>query len=151
MSASIRSDLTRAQVLGGLTVLDDPRPQVLPDRRGDDMVDLAPGIHRQRLVIEGLTDEPMTDALLTHYLAQLAVELDMVALTAPILHQSTTYGWAGWMHWETSGCHVYAWDEPGFFSVDIYTCKPFDPRMRFEFTLARSGPTPSSSGRSAGA
>ena len=29
-------------------------------------------------------------------------------------------GWAGWIHWETSGAHFYAWDTPRpFFSVDI--------------------------------
>lgn len=100
------------------------------------MRDLAPGIHRQRLVIEGLTDQPMTASMLSGYLTQLAVELDMVALTDPVLHRSDTYGWAGWMHWETSGCHVYAWDEEGFFSVDIYTCKVFRNEDAVAFTKA---------------
>ena len=100
------------------------------------MPDLAPGIHRQRLVIEGLTQQSMTAMMLKNYLAQLAVELDMVALTDPVLHRSETYGWAGWMHWETSGCHVYAWDDEGFFSVDIYTCKVFRNEDAVAFTKA---------------
>ncbi|MEZ5373832.1 MAG: S-adenosylmethionine decarboxylase [Microthrixaceae bacterium] len=102
--------------------------------RLDGIPDLAPHIHRQRLVIEGLTELPMTSAMLTAYLSRLAVELDMVALSEPVLHRSDTYGWAGWMHWETSGCHVYAWDAEGFFSVDIYTCKPFVNESAVEFT-----------------
>ena len=39
------------------------------------------------------------------------------------------------MHWETSGAHFYAWDRPRlFFSVDVYTCKAFDPRAAVDFT-----------------
>ncbi len=52
-------------------------------------------------------------------------------------HRSDTYGWAGWVHWETSGAHFYAWEQPiRFFSVDIYTCKPFDPVEAVAFTAA---------------
>lgn len=105
----------------------------------EDMVDLAPHIHRQRLVLEGLTDAPMTAEVIGDYLRNLAPELDMVPLTEPVLHRSATYGWAGWIHWETSGCHVYAWDEAGFFSVDIYTCKAFDPQDAARFTAETFG------------
>ena len=42
--------------------------------------------------------------------------------------KANQFGWAGWVHWETSGVHLYAWEQPMlFFSVDIYTCKAFDP------------------------
>jgi hypothetical protein len=59
----------------------------------------------------------------------------MHALTRPVTHRSPRYGWAGWIHWETSGAHFYAWDQPLlFFSVDIYTCKPFDTDSVIEFT-----------------
>ena len=52
-------------------------------------------------------------------------------------HRSDRFGWAGWVHWETSGAHFYAWDEPRvFFSVDIYTCKAFDADRTVEFTRA---------------
>lgn len=53
----------------------------------------------------------------------------------PVTHRSTKYGWAAWIHWETSGAHFYAWDQPRlFFSVDIYTCKAFDPELAISFT-----------------
>jgi S-adenosylmethionine decarboxylase len=47
---------------------------------------------------------------------------------------------AGWVHWETSGAHFYAWEDPLlFFSVDIYTCKAFDMAAAVDFTQAFFG------------
>lgn len=64
----------------------------------------------------------------------------MTELTEPVTHRSDAYGWAGWIHWETSGAHFYAWDQPLlFFSVDIYTCKPFEPDKAVDFTRRTFG------------
>ena len=99
------------------------------------MQDLAPAIHRQRLVIEGIPDRSITDVDIVEYLKLLAKVLDMVALMTPVAHESPKFGWAGWTHWETSGAHFYAWDTPMlFFSVDIYTCKPFHDDEAVAFT-----------------
>lgn len=92
------------------------------------MLDLAPDICRQRLVVEGLCSQPIDDASIRGYLSQLSSTIDMVSLMEPVTHQSPLYGWAGWIHWETSGAHFYAWDVPRlFFSVDVYSCKAFSP------------------------
>lgn len=97
--------------------------------------DLAPEIYRQRLVIEGYPEKEITAEQIKAYLSQLSIVTDMVLLTEPVTHQSPKYGWAGWIHWETSGAHFYAWDVPRlFFSVDIYTCKAFDPDKAEKFT-----------------
>lgn len=97
--------------------------------------DLAPTIHRQRLVIEGYPKAAITDEDIKRFLSRLSHELDMKELIEPVTHRSDTYGWAGWIHWETSGAHFYAWEQPLlFFSVDIYTCKPFDPGRAVRFT-----------------
>lgn len=97
--------------------------------------DLAPAIHRQRLVIEGYPNTHISDRDIKRFLSQLSRELGMKELTEPVTHRSDTYGWAGWIHWETSGAHFYAWDQPLlFFSVDIYTCKPFEPGRAVGFT-----------------
>jgi hypothetical protein len=97
--------------------------------------DLAPNIHRQRLVIEGYPGFIIEDTHITEYLASLSAELDMTTILAPVTHESTKFGWAGWIHWETSGAHFYAWEQPLlFFSVDIYTCKAFDETKAVEFT-----------------
>lgn len=98
-------------------------------------VDLAPEIFRQRLVIEGLVDTNISAPQISAYLSDLSRVLDMIALVEPVTHRSDRYGWAGWIHWETSGAHFYAWEQPRqFFSVDIYTCKAFDIERAVEFT-----------------
>jgi hypothetical protein len=97
--------------------------------------ELAPDILRQRLVIEGIPARPVDDEQIRHYLSALSREVDMVQLLEPVTHRSDLYGWAGWIHWETSGAHFYAWEQPRlFFSVDIYTCKAFDPDHAVAFT-----------------
>ena len=106
------------------------------------MRDLAPHIHRQRLVIEGTPLEQISADDITSYLSALSVELDMVEILAPVMHQSDLYGWAGWIHWETSGAHFYAWEQPTlFFSVDIYACRRFEPGEVVEFTRQFFDPT----------
>jgi S-adenosylmethionine decarboxylase len=97
--------------------------------------DLAPDIYRQRLVIEGFPGSIISDEQITDYLTQLSGVLKMRTLISPVTHRSEKFGWAGWIHWETSGAHFYAWERPSlFFSVDIYTCKSFDPASAVEFT-----------------
>jgi hypothetical protein len=97
--------------------------------------DLAPDIYRQRLVIEGIPSAALTAPDIVRYLSSLSSVLDMTTLLSPLTHKSPLYGWAGWIHWETSGAHLYAWDGPKlFFSVDIYTCKRFDDRDAVDFT-----------------
>ena len=99
------------------------------------MRDLAPDIHRQRMVVEGLCREPIDAATIRDYLAKLSGTIDMTALTDPVTHRSPMYGWAGWIHWETSGAHFYAWETPRlFFSVDIYACKAFVPQDVVAYT-----------------
>jgi hypothetical protein len=115
-----------ADALPDLTIVESSR---------DPMPDLAPMIHRQRLVIEGRPRDPIDDAAITEYLLRLGEVCGMTVLADPVTHRSETYGWAGWVHWETSGAHFYAWDRPiRFFSVDIYTCKAFDPHHAVAFT-----------------
>jgi hypothetical protein len=99
------------------------------------MKDLAPEIYRQRAVIEGYPKSPLSAAQIKKYLSGLSVALDMKTLTDPVTHRSETYGEAAWIHWESSGAHFYAWDQPRlFFSVDIYTCKPFSIKEATKFT-----------------
>ena len=105
---------------------------VLPSEH---MTDLAPGIYRQRLIVEGTCDAPIDDVSIRAYLTELSDVCDMRSLIEPVTHRSEQFGWAGWIHWETSGAHFYAWEQPMlFFSVDIYTCKAFDAIAAVEFT-----------------
>ena len=99
------------------------------------MIDLAPTIYRQRLVIEAYPKKVITDDKIKQYLSELSGVTGMKQLLKPVTHRSDKYGWAGWIHWETSGAHFYAWEQPLlFYSVDIYTCKEFDPLAAVEYT-----------------
>ncbi|MGY1747139.1 S-adenosylmethionine decarboxylase [Blastococcus sp. SYSU D00695] len=112
-----------------------PRPVPGSSATTDDWHDLAPEILRQRLVVEGVPGAPVDDEQIRRYLSGLSREVEMVQLLEPVTHRSDLYGWAGWIHWETSGAHFYAWEQPRlFFSVDIYTCKAFDPDAAVAFT-----------------
>lgn len=96
---------------------------------------LAPEIVRQRLVVEGYPSNNITDEQIKDYFLKLSDVCGMKTLIEPTTHKSEKYGWAGWIHWETSGAHFYAWDQPKvFFSVDIYTCKTFSVEKAVEFT-----------------
>lgn len=101
------------------------------------MKDLAPAIYRQRLVIEGYPGDIklLSSESIKAYLKKLSDVTGMITLIDPVTHRSESYGEAAWIHWETSGAHFYAWEQPiEFFSVDIYTCKAFDPAVAVEFT-----------------
>jgi S-adenosylmethionine decarboxylase len=109
----------------------------LPTLSVGKMPDLAPMILRQRLVVEGTCPAPISDVAIRQYLSELSDVCQMRALIQPVTHRSKTYGWAGWIHWEESGAHFYAWEQPLlFFSVDIYTCKQFDPKRVLDFTTS---------------
>jgi S-adenosylmethionine decarboxylase len=97
--------------------------------------DLAPSIYRQRLVVEGHPARSITAEEISEYLSELSVVCGMTQLIEPVTHRSDQYGWAGWVHWETSGAHFYAWEQPSlFFSVDVYACAPFSPEAVVAFT-----------------
>jgi S-adenosylmethionine decarboxylase len=97
--------------------------------------DLAPQICRQRLVVEGTCRTAISGEEIRRYLSELTHVCGMVPLLEPVTHYSERYGWAGWLHWETSGAHFYAWERPTlFFSVDIYACKAFDAQRAAQFT-----------------
>jgi hypothetical protein len=85
--------------------------------------------------VEGTCREAITDERIRSYLSRLSAVCGMKPLMEPATHRSDTYGWAGWIHWENSGAHFYAWEEPMlFFSVDIYACKRFDAVAAAQFT-----------------
>ena len=68
-----------------------------------EMPDLAPKIIRRRLVIEGTCQWPIVEDQIKRYLARLSDVCGMRLLAEPVTHQSERYGWAGWVHWESSG------------------------------------------------
>ena len=100
------------------------------------MKNLAPDIFRQRLIMEGLIEQNPQPALMVKYLEELSEELKMVPLTSPNCSYHAEHGWCSHMHWVTSGVHMYTWEHhnPVFFTVDVYTCKPFNDLVAVTFT-----------------
>ena len=90
-------------------------------------VDLAPDIHRQRMIVEGTLHNAFNPVDMVTYCLEISEVLDMVPLGKPQTDFAEKYGWCCWHHWKESGMHIYSWDDrdPKFFSVDIYTCKKF--------------------------
>ena len=108
----------------------------------NDQKDLAPEIVRQRMVIEGTPTEPIGADDIARYLTGLSEVCQMTLLIEPVTHRSDRFGWAGWVHWESSGAHFYGWEQPRlFFSVDIYTCRAFDAERVVEYTSDFFRPT----------
>ena len=101
-----------------------------------DWKDLAPEICRQRIVIEGTLHNPFKAEDMDRYCREMTRVLNMTEATAPFCNYDPDYGWCAYVHWKESGMHVYAWDDrkPPFFSVDIYTCKSFNPEHAVNYT-----------------
>ena len=102
----------------------------------DNYTDLAPDIFRQRLIIEGLLHNAFKAEDMTRYCHEITKVLNMTAVTSPVCNYDPDYGWCAYTHWKESGMHIYAWDDrkPPFFSIDIYTCRKFDPQHTVNYT-----------------
>jgi len=98
--------------------------------------DLAPEINRQRMVVEGTLHNPFNPIDMTRYCKEISRVLRMTPVSSPKTDFAEDYGWCCFMHWKESGMHIYSWDrrQPPFFSIDIYTCKEFDPNHVVAFT-----------------
>lgn len=96
---------------------------------------LAPGLVRQRVIIEGTTEKIVEPQLITSYLYELSKVVGMRQLHPPFAYPAENMGYGGWIHWVTSGAHFYSYPTtPPLFTVDAYTCKPFLVMDAVEFT-----------------
>lgn len=96
---------------------------------------LAPGLTRQRLIIEGTTKNIVEPKQIRSYLLSLAKVAGMQVVSGPFAYSAYEKGYGGWIHWKTSGAHFYSYPtEPSLFSVDLYSCKNFDVNEVVEFT-----------------
>ena len=96
---------------------------------------LAPGLVRQRVIMEGTTSEIVDPAQIKSYLDELAVIAGMEKLSGPYVYSAHEMGFGGWIHWKSSGAAFYSYPtKPPLFTVDCYTCKPFSAVKVAEFT-----------------
>ena len=111
-------------------------PGPIGERGHEGWEDLAPDICRQRMVVEGTLHNSFESTDMIVYCNDISTMLDMTPVSHPELSFAKEYGWCCFMHWKESGMHIYSWDDrkPPFFSVDIYTCKAFNPDHVVAFT-----------------
>jgi len=96
---------------------------------------LAPDLVRQRVIIEGTTEEIVGPNAIKEYLIGLATITKMEVLSGPFSYSAHEMGYGGWIHWKTSGAHVYSYPtNPPLVTVDCYTCQPFSVREASSFT-----------------
>lgn len=106
---------------------------------------LAPKLCRQRITIEAITDHCVTPDEFKEYLLKLSGVVGMRLLEHgrdpnPSAYDAENMGYGGWIHWVTSGAHMYSYPEEvtggagHLLSVDAYTCKPFSVEKAVEFT-----------------
>lgn len=102
---------------------------------------LAPNLIRQRLIIEATTPVIAKERTLIKYLTWLARVSDMEILSGPYAYPAHELGFGSWVHWRTSGAHVYSYPAGRFWgnehplvTVDTYTCKPFSIPEVVDFT-----------------
>ena len=107
------------------------------------MKNLEPLIHRQRLSIEAKYDRKVTRDDVSEFMLLLARELKMTLhpeAPKPIITSATGQskeihdGYEGAVFWVESGAQVYIWERVKFLTVDIYTCKSFDPLLAVQLT-----------------
>ncbi len=103
------------------------------------MKKLAPEIYRQRLIIEGFYTIELTPSKLEECLKELSAELGMTIIFGPIVKDlagavnPVHKGFECVLIWAESGAAFYTWNKNKFFTIDIYTCKRFDPKLAVKF------------------
>ena len=96
---------------------------------------LAPNLIRQRVIIEGTTKEIVKPEQIKDYLLKSAEITKMEVLSGPFAYSAHEMGYGGWIHWKSSGSHFYSYPtNPALFTVDTYTCKPFNIEELVEYT-----------------
>jgi len=96
---------------------------------------LAPGLVRQRVIIEALTPNLVRPQQMVEYLKELAKVTNMEVINSPKAYSAHELGFGGWVHWRTSGAAIYSYPtNPPLVTVDCYTCKPFNAKQAAGFT-----------------
>ena len=113
-----------------------------------DYRDLAPGIYRKRLLIEGFWTAPVDEAFVRSVLVDLAAHLGLrtygesvVFSPASGMGQEANAGWDAFVPLIDSGISGYFWAGQRFFSVLVYPCADFDSADAVEFLRGRFGVT----------
>jgi len=104
------------------------------------MKNIAPGITRQRLVIEGFYGIRVSRATILRFFAGITKELKLRTYGKPTIHATSgkgkviNQGYDAFVPLIDSGISLYVWGNARFFSTIIYTCKKFDAKKAVAIT-----------------
>ena len=94
---------------------------------------IRPDILRQRLLVEGMYGLGSIDeTIVGEVLGGLTRRLGMTPIADTLLFSPDAvsrlhHGIGGFQAWAESGCSLYTWRESRLFTIDVYSCKGFDP------------------------
>ncbi|MCK9494597.1 MAG: hypothetical protein M0R75_03740 [Dehalococcoidia bacterium] len=110
--------------------------------------DLAPEITRQRLLVEGYWTVEVDEPSIRQLLLDLAAHLGLHTYGEPVVYapasgmgREANAGWDAFVPLIDSGISAYFWSGPRFFSLVLYTCKPFDADAAVAFVRDALGAT----------
>lgn len=94
------------------------------------MKNLKPEIYRERLVVEGYYRVYLDGGFLEHFLEGLGEAVGMKLIAGPYIFSPDKFtelhhGLGGFVAWAESGVVFYSWSGHRFFTLDVYSCKPF--------------------------
>lgn len=104
------------------------------------MKDLAPGIVRQRLLLEGYYNIDVNEETIREYFREVTAALDLRMYGEPIIFSPQSLGsydnqgYDAFVPLIDSGISLYVWKNHRFLSAVIYTCKHFDEKQAEDFT-----------------
>ena len=104
------------------------------------MRNLAPGITRERLLIEGFFLAKVDKKAIEKYFEEITLELGLRMYGDPIifspggLGKEENQGYDAFVPLIDSGISLYIWGNQKFLSVILYTCKTFDQTKAIQVT-----------------
>jgi S-adenosylmethionine decarboxylase len=104
------------------------------------MEDLAPGIVRQRQLIEGYFDIDVDEGVIRSFFDRLASQLRLRTYGEPTIFapggegRAENEGYDAFIPLIDSGISLYVWTQPRFLALVIFTCKRFDAPTATEVT-----------------
>ena len=111
------------------------------------MENLAPGIERQRLLIEGYYTIAIDPQVVTAFLPGLAGHLSLRSYAAPVVHapggegRLANAGYDAFLPLIDSGISLYVWTQARFFALVLFTCRRFDVARAVAYTSEYLGST----------
>lgn len=103
---------------------------------------IAPGIKRQRLLIEGFYEDlQINEEVIRKYFYFITSNLNLKAYGEPIIFspenmgKPENQGYDAFIPLVDSGISLYAWTSSNFISLIIYTCKNFSENKAINSTI----------------